>query len=99
MITWPAPAVSFSELHRIKRWCHEHAQDHPIEYELWDAILTIWLMGWIGWVPTLVLDAWWASLPCVLGTLAPSLYIHWRTQAHRLRRLRCDWLRKQPESQ
>ena len=97
MMTWPAPAVPLSELHRIQHWCKEHALDHPVEHELWDAVLTVWLMGWIGWLPTWVLDAWWAGVPCVLGMLAPSLYIGWRTQAHALKRLRCDWIRQPPE--
>lgn len=92
MFTWLAPAVSFSELHRIKQWCEDHALDHPIEHNLWDAVMTTWFMGWVGWLPTWVLDAWWASAPCVLGMLAPSLYIGWRTQAHLRNRLRCDWI-------
>lgn len=85
-------AVPLSELHRIRRWHVEHAQDHPLEYQLWDAVLTSWLMGWVGWLPTWALDAWWAAVPCVLGMLAPGLYVGWRARAHRRQRLRCDWL-------
>lgn len=85
-------AVPLSELHRIRRWHVEHAQDHPLEYQLWDAVLTSWLMGWVGWLPTWALDAWWAAVPCVLGMLAPGLYVGWRARAHARHRLRCDWL-------
>ncbi|MFZ3128272.1 MAG: hypothetical protein WA136_09675 [Rhodoferax sp.] len=84
--------VPLSELHRIRRWHVEHAQDHPLEYQLWDAVLTSWLMGWVGWLPTWALDAWWAAVPCVLGMLAPGLYVGWRARAHVRHRLRCDWL-------
>lgn len=85
-------AVPLSELHRIRRWHVEHAQDHPLEYQLWDAVLTSWLMGWVGWLPTWALDAWWAAVPCVLGMLAPGLYVGWRARAHVRQQLRCDWL-------
>lgn len=92
MITWLAPAISITELHRIKRWQVDHALEHPVEYEIWDAVLTTWFMGWVGWLPTWVLDAWWASGPCLLGMLAPRLYVSWRARAHAQHRLRCDWL-------
>jgi hypothetical protein len=85
-------ALSLSELHRIKAWHVEHALDHPVEYQLWDAVLTSWFMGWIGWLPTWVLDAWWAGAPCLLGMAAPRLYVGWRARAHARNRLRCDWI-------
>ncbi len=91
MFTWRAPAVPFSELHRIRRWHVEHEQDHPLEYQLWDAVITCWLMGWVGWLPTFALDAWWASGPCLIGMMLPSLYVSWRTRAHATNRLRCEW--------
>ncbi len=93
MLTWLAPAVPISELHRIRRWHVENAQEHPLELQLWDAIITCWLMGWVGWLPTFILDAWWASPLCVLGMLAPSLYISWRTRAHNRHTLRCEWIK------
>jgi hypothetical protein len=92
MITWLAPAISLTELHRIKRWQVDHALEHPVEYQTWDAVLTTWFMGWVGWLPTWALDLWWCSVPCPLGMLAPRLYIGWRARAHAQHRLRCDWL-------
>ena len=35
-------------------------QEHPLEFQLWDAVMTCWFMGWVGWLPTFALDAWWA---------------------------------------
>jgi hypothetical protein len=96
MSTWHAPAVPLSELHRIRRWHVEHAKDHPVEYQLWDAVITCWLMGWVGWLPTFALDAWWASGLCLMGTLVPSLYVGWRAHAHACNRLRCEWVRVTP---
>jgi hypothetical protein len=51
MVPWLTQAVPSTELHRIRQWHVEHALDHPVEYQLWDAVLTSWLMGWVGWHP------------------------------------------------
>jgi hypothetical protein len=59
-------------------------------------VLTTWFIGWVGWLPTWALDLWWCAGPCLLGMLAPRLYIGWRARAHAQHRLRCDWL---PEAQ
>lgn len=96
MSAWHAPGVPLSELHRIRRWHVEHAKDHPVEYQLWDVVITCWLMGWVGWLPTFALDAWWASGLCLMGTLVPSLYVSWRARAHACNRLRCEWARVKP---
>lgn len=96
MSIWHAPGVPLSELHRIRRWHVEHAKDHPVEYQLWDVVITCWLMGWVGWLPTFALDAWWASGLCLMGTLVPSLYVGWRARAHANNRLRCEWTRVKP---
>lgn len=98
MITWFASAIPLSQLHHISRWHLEHALDHPVEHQMWDAVLASWLMGWLGWLPTWILDAWWASVPCLLGMLAPRLYVGWRARAKALNRLRCDWL-AEPQQQ
>ena len=66
--------------------------DHPLEYHLWDAVLTFWLMGWVGWFPTYLFDQWWGAPLCCVGMLFPSLYVTWRGSAHRRHKLRCDWL-------
>jgi hypothetical protein len=85
-------SLTLAEIHRIKRWHVEHRDQHPLEYQLWDAVLCLWLMGWIGWLPVFVLDVDWAWPLCLLAMSAPRLYVAWRRHAHRLRRLRCDWL-------
>ena len=85
--------MTLHELQRIKQWHVAHRSDHPFEYHLWDAMLTLWMMGWVGWLPVFAFDAMWAAPLCMLGTLAPTLYVTWRMRAHRAYRLRCDWLR------
>jgi hypothetical protein len=83
--------MTLDELQRIKKWHVAHRGDHPVEYHLWDGILTLWLMGWVGWLPVLAFGAVWAAPLLVAGALAPSAYVAWRMKAHRQQRLRCDW--------
>lgn len=92
MLSWLSHSITLDLLQTVKQWHVEHAADHPIELQLWDAVLASWLMGWIGWLPTWALDAWWAAPPLLLGMMAPRLYIGWRAKAHASRRIRCDWI-------
>jgi hypothetical protein len=83
--------MTLDELQRIKKWQVAHRMDHPVEYHMWDAILTLWVMGWVGWLPAYAFGALWTMPLCALGMAAPSLYVAWRLKAHREHRLRCDW--------
>lgn len=85
--------MHLSELQRIKQWHVAHRADHPVEYHLWDAMLTLWVMGWVGWLPAMAFEAVWATPLCAIAMFAPSLYVSWRVRAHRQQRLRCDWVR------
>ena len=85
--------MTLDELQRIKQWHVAHREDHPVEYHLWDAMLTLWVMGWVGWLPAFAFDALWVTPLCVAATLAPTAYVAWRLSAHRRHKLRCDWLR------
>lgn len=84
--------ISLGELQRIKQWHVAHKSEHPLEYELLDLVLTFWLMGWVGWLPSLMFHADWAFVLCVLAMFLPTVYVRLRAHAHRARRLRCDWL-------
>lgn len=85
--------MTLDELQRIKKWHVAHRGDHPVEYYLWDGILTLWLMGWVGWLPAMAFGAIWATPLLIAGVLAPSAYVAWRMKAHQQHRLRCDWVR------
>ena len=90
--------MHLDELKEIKRWQLAHRDSHPVEYRLWDAMLMVWLMGWIGWLPAMVLGTPWVFPACVLAIAMPDLYAGWRARAHHSSRLRCDWLRVIPQS-
>ncbi|HVE54494.1 MAG TPA: hypothetical protein VNB23_14035 [Ramlibacter sp.] len=85
--------MTLEELQRIKQWHVRHQREHPVEYHLWDVMLTLWLMGWVGWLPAFTFGAIWATPLLLAAMSAPTLYVAWRLRAHRARRVRCDWLR------
>lgn len=84
--------LSLDELQRIKRWHTEHRSEHPVEYHLLDAVLTLWLMGWVGLLPALVSGHVVLMSVCLLGMSLPGLYVRWRGRAHARQSVRCDWL-------
>jgi hypothetical protein len=84
--------ITLAQLQRVKDWREAQRAAHPLECQAWEAVLTVWLMGWMGWLPAYTFDEVWAYPLCVLGTLAPRLYVYARARAHVSQRLRCDWL-------
>ena len=48
--------LTLPELQRIKRWQIAHRAEHPVEYHLWDAVLTLWVLGCVSWLPALALE-------------------------------------------
>ena len=84
--------LPLAELQRIKQWHTSHRHDHPLEYQLWDLVVTVWLMGWIGWLPAYAFDAFWAYPLCLMGVMTPGLYVQWRARADANGRLRCEWM-------
>jgi hypothetical protein len=86
------PFPNIAELTRIKRWLNVHRGDHPVEYHFWDAVMTVWFLGLIGWLPAFLLEIWWAVPACVIMAWSPAWYLGMRARAHATARLRCDWL-------
>jgi len=83
--------MTLTELQRIKQWHVHHREDHPFEYHLLDGVLTLWLMGWVGWLPALAFGQVMVLPLCLLGMALPGLYVTWRLRADTRQRLRCDW--------
>jgi hypothetical protein len=99
MLRLPRPATVFGKpyqglqrLQRIKVWMRAHEQSNHFEYEAFDAVLTLWLMGLVGVLPAIVLQQWWALPLCWLAAQSPKLYLSWRLRLHAQDTLRCDWL-------
>jgi len=84
--------MKLNQLVAMKAWMVAHRRGQPVEYHAWDAVLTLWLMGWMGAPAFIVLDNLWAELACVSLFFVPHAYLRLRRRLHRRQRLRCDWL-------
>jgi hypothetical protein len=84
--------MTIAQLTAMKAWMNAHRAGQPVEYHTCDAVLTLWLMGWMGAPAFLMLDDPWAVLACVALFFAPQSYLRLRARLHRTQRLRCDWL-------
>lgn len=84
--------MTLAQLAAMKAWMTAHRARQPVEYHACDAVLTLWLMGWMGAPAFLMLDEPWAVLACVGLFFAPPGYLRLRRRLHGQQRLRCDWL-------
>jgi hypothetical protein len=56
-------------------------------------MLTLWVMGWVGWLPAVAFGEVAVFMPLLIaGIFAPSMYAAWRLRAHRAQKVRCDWV-------
>lgn len=84
--------MTLQQLTTVKRWHQTHPRERSLEQQLWDVMLTCWLMGWMG-VPAAVLLAPGLGVAVCVGLFfVPSLYVRLRARLHRRGVLRCDWL-------
>jgi len=88
----PWNRITLAQLQRIKHWREARHASNPMERRMWETVLTLWMMGWVGWLPAFEAEAYWAFPLCLLGIFSPPLYVHWRGKAHAAQRLRFDWL-------
>jgi hypothetical protein len=84
--------MNVRQMSSLKHWHVAHRDSAPIEYHAWDAVLILWMLGWVGVPPALLLHWDWAVLLCVPMFFAPPLYVRLRKRLHRRGALRCDWL-------
>ncbi|MFN7723769.1 MAG: hypothetical protein ACK5QH_01730 [Rubrivivax sp.] len=84
--------MNVQQMSSLRAWHVRHRDTAPMEYHVWDAVLTVWLMAWMGLPAALLLLGPWAGAVCVPLMFLPGVYVAWRTRLHRRRWLRCDWL-------
>ncbi|MEY8875023.1 MAG: hypothetical protein AB9M60_00825 [Leptothrix sp. (in: b-proteobacteria)] len=84
--------MTLRQLHVFKQWHLSHHHRHALELAICDAVLALWLTGWVL-LPLMTLLGEWPWLPgSLLLTLVPAGYLGLRHRLHRAGRLRCDWL-------
>ena len=84
--------MTLDQLHELKLWHQRHVRDRPLEKHVWDAVLTLWMMGWVGGPTAFLIHLRWAALLCVALLFLPGAYVALRRRLHRAHLLRCDWM-------
>ncbi|HEY4067527.1 MAG TPA: hypothetical protein VGM74_11565 [Burkholderiaceae bacterium] len=79
------------QFHALKVWHGQHGRK-PVERNVWDAVLTVWLLGWVGAPTAFLLQLGWAEIACASVLFLPGLYVALRRSLHRRHWLRCDWI-------
>jgi hypothetical protein len=44
----PWDRITLAQHQRIERWREARHASHPLERRMWEAVLTLWMMGWVG---------------------------------------------------
>jgi peptidoglycan biosynthesis protein MviN/MurJ (putative lipid II flippase) len=84
--------MTLQQFYELKVWYARQGSRHPVERAIWDAVLTIWLAGWVGAPTAFLIHLAWAEAACLSVLFLPSLYVGARRRLHNKRWLRCDWI-------
>lgn len=84
--------MNLQQLSMVRRWHVQHRHHHPVEFQIWDLMLMLWVLGGVGAPVSLMLQGGAALGACLVAFAAPTVYVALRKGLHRSRRLRCDWL-------
>ena len=85
--------MTLHQLSVLKQWHVSHKRERPIEFHTWDAMLTLWIMGWMGVPAAVILGKLSGLLACTAFFFAPAGYVRLRRRLHARGLLRCDWLK------
>jgi len=83
--------MRLQEFRALKEWHCQHGR-HPVEKNVWDAVLTIWLLGWVGAPTAFLIHSGVAEAMCLSVLFLPGAYVGLRRRLHRARILRCEWI-------
>ena len=83
--------MRLQQFHALKVWHRQHGR-HPVEKNVWDVVLIIWLVGWVGAPTAFMIDSGWAEGACLSVLFLPSIYVTLRRWLHRAKLVRCDWI-------
>ena len=84
--------MTVQQLSSVKRWHQSHRRDRSVEYQVWDMVLTCWVLGLVGLPAAVVLAPMGGVAACAALFCAPEAYVALRRGLHRRGWLRCDWL-------
>ena len=84
--------MTLQQFQELKLWHMRQGRRHPVEKALWDTVLTVWLVGWVGAPTAFMLQLGWAEIACLSVLFLPGLYVAARRRLHDKHLLRCDWI-------
>ncbi len=84
--------MTLEQMASLKRWHNTHRRSGWIECQLWDLMLTCWVLGWVGLPEAALFGPSGTPWICLGLIAAPTAYVAWRAWLHRRGVLRCDWL-------
>lgn len=84
--------MTLDQLHDLKLWHQRHVRERPVEKQVWDAVLTLWLIGCVGAPVAFLIDRLGAACLGLALLFLPGAYVALRRRLHRAHRLRCDWI-------
>ncbi|MFT3666490.1 hypothetical protein [Piscinibacter sp.] len=84
--------MSLDQFQQLRHWHLCHRRDHPMEGHIWTAVVTLWMVGWVGAPAAWLVHEDGAAAAVALFVFVPGLYVACRIRLHRRGRLRCDWI-------
>lgn len=84
--------MTLQQLTTVKRWHETHPRERSVEQQVWELVVTCWMLGWMGVPAAVVLSPVLGVVVCVGLYFSPTLYVRLRARLHRQGVLRCDWL-------
>ena len=84
--------MTLQQFQDLKLWHMRQGRRHPVEKALWDMVLTVWLVGWVGTPTAFMLHLGWAEIACLSVLFLPGAYVAVRRWLHNKHLLRCDWI-------
>ena len=64
--------MTLRDFQALKVW-HAYHGGRPLEKSIWDMVLTLWLMGWVGGPASLLLHIGWAQAGCLAALFLPGM--------------------------
>ena len=83
--------MTLNQFSDVRAW-HLGHRDRAIEFHVWNTVVTLWLLGWIGLPASALLQGRAAAVGAFGLCLLPGVYVRLRRRLHRAGWLRCDWI-------
>ena len=84
--------MTLDQFHSLKVWHQLHVRRHPVEKHVWEAVVTLWMMGIVGGPAAFLIHRGWAIAVCFALLFLPGAYVALRKRLHRAQVLRCEWI-------